>query len=140
MHLGTQLLVAFLMILLVTILHGFGVVLLTKLLRLEDAHLRAHRLDFRAFGILTSMALSLFLLHALEIALFGFFYLAAGAIDTLEQALYFSASSYATLGHPDIPFPDQWRLLGAIEGLAGFLLIGWSTAVFVTDMNKLLRK
>ena len=82
----------------------------------------------------------LFMLHAAEIALFAYFYLAAGAIDTLEQALYFSASSYSTLGHPDIPFPDQWRLVGAIEGLAGFLLIGWSTAVFVTDMNKLLRK
>jgi hypothetical protein len=140
MHLGTQLFVASLLILLVTLMHGFGVVLVTKLLRLEDTHLRAHRLDFRAFGILTSMALSLFLLHALEIALFGFFYLAVGAIDSLEEALYFSASSYATLGHPDIPFPDHWRLLGAIEGLAGFLLIGWSTAVFVTDMNKLLRK
>ncbi len=140
MHLGTQLFVASLLILLVTVMHGFGVVLVTKLLRLEDSHLRMHRLDLRAFGILTSMALSLFLLHALEIALFGFFYLAAGAIDTLEEALYFSASSYATLGHADIPFPEQWRLLGAIEGLAGFLLIGWSTAVFVTDMNKLLRK
>ena len=140
MQLGAQLLIAALLILLVTLLHGFGVVLLTKFLRLEDAQLRAHRLDFRAFGILTSMALSLFLLHAAEIALFAYFYLAAGAIDTLEQALYFSASSYATLGHPDIPFPDQWRLVGAIEGLAGFLLIGWSTAVFVTDMNKLLRK
>jgi len=140
MHLGTQLFVASLLILLVTLMHGFGVVLLTKLLRLEDSHLRAHRLDFRAFGILTTMALSLFVLHALEIALFGFFYLETGAIDTLEEALYFSASSYATLGHPDINFPDQWRLLGAIEGLAGFILIGWSTAVFVTDMNKLLRK
>jgi hypothetical protein len=140
MHLGTQLFVAALLILLVTLMHGFGVVLVTKLLRLEDAHLRAHRLDFRAFGILTSMALSLFALHALEIAMFGLFYLASGAIGTLEEALYFSASSYVTLGHPDIPFPDHWRLLGAIEGLAGFLLIGWSTAVFVTDMNKLLRK
>ncbi len=140
MHLVAQLFVASLMILLVTIIHAFGVVLLTKLLRLEDAHLRAHRLDFRAFGILTSMALSLFVLHAVEIALFAFFYLASGAIDTLEEALYFSASSYATLRASGHSFPDHWRLLGAIEGLAGFLLIGWSTAVFVTDMNKLLRK
>lgn len=139
-HLGYQLFVASLLILLVTLMHGFGVVLVTKLLRLEDSHLRAHRLDFRAFGILTSMALSLFVLHALEIALFALFYIAADAIGTFEEALYFSASSYATLGHPDINFPDHWRLLGAIEGLAGFLLIGWSTAVFVTDMNKLLRK
>jgi hypothetical protein len=26
-----------------------------------------------------------------------------------------------------------------LEGLAGFLLIGWSAAVFVTDMEKVLR-
>jgi hypothetical protein len=140
MHLGTQLVTGSLLIVLMVIVHGFGVVLVTKLLRLEDSALRAHRLDVRAFGILTSMALSLFVLHALEIGIFGLFYLASGAIGTAEEALYFSASSYATLGHPDIDFPDRWRLLGAIEGLAGFLLIGWSTAVFVTDMNKLLRK
>jgi hypothetical protein len=140
MHLGMQLSAAFLLIVLMTLVHGFGVVLVTKLLRLEDSALRAHRLDYRAFGILTTMALSLFMLHALEITLFGLFYLAVGALRTFEEALYFSASSYATLGHPDISFPAEWRLLGAIEGLAGFLLIGWSTAVFVTDMNKLLRK
>ena len=40
---------------------------------------------------------------------------------------------------PGFAFPPQWRLVGAVEALAGFLLIGWSTAVFVTDMNKLLR-
>ena len=140
MHLGTQLIVASLLVVIITLIHGFGVVMMTRLLRLEDNALRAHRLDHRAFGLLISMALSLFALHALEIGIFGYFYLAVGALGSLEEALYFSASSYATLGHPDIAFPAQWRLLGAIEGLVGFLLIGWSTAVFVTDMNKLLRK
>ena len=140
MYLGTQLLVALFLVVMITLVHGFGVVMMTRLLKLEDSTLRAHRLDYRAFGLLTLMALGLFALHAFEIGIFGFFYLAAGAIQSLEEALYFSASSYATLGHPDIAFPTQWRLLGAIEGLVGFLLIGWSTAVFVTDMNKLLRK
>ena len=140
MQLGTQIFVAFLLVVLMMLIHGFGVVLVTKLLRLNDRVLRAHQLDYRAFGLLTSMALSLFVIHAFEISLFALFYLEAGAIGSVEQALYFSASSYATLGHPDIDFPERWRLLGAIEGLLGFLLIGWSTAVFVTDMNKLLRK
>ena len=35
---------------------------------------------------------------------------------------------------------DLGEPLIIMAGLAGFLLIGWSTAVFVTDMNKLLRK
>lgn len=140
MQLGTEILAAYLLVILMTLVHGLGVVLVTRLLRLEDSALRAHRLDFGAFMLLTSMALSLFALHTIEIGLFALFYLAIGAIQSFEAALYFSSSAYATLGHPDIAFPMEWRLVGAVEGLVGFLLIGWSTAVFVTDMNKLLRK
>jgi hypothetical protein len=140
MQLGVEITTAYLLVILMTLVHGMGVVLVTRLLKLEDAALRAHRLDAGAFALLTSMALSLFALHTLEIGLFALFYLAVGAIQNLEEALYFSTSAYATLGHPDIAFPIQWRLVGAVEGLAGFVLIGWSTAVFVTDMNKLLRK
>jgi hypothetical protein len=140
MHLGTQLLAGTFLVVVMTVVHGLGVVGVTRLLRLEDQALKAHRLDGRAFGLLTTMAFSLFTLHALEIWIYAAFYLAVGAIGGLEPALYFSASAYATLGHPDIAFPIEWRLVGAFEGLVGFLLIGWSTAVFVTDMNKLLRK
>ena len=140
MQLGIEILTAYLLVILMTLVHGFGVVLVTRLLKLEDDTLRAHRLDLGAFALMTSMALSLFALHTIEIGLFALFYILVGAIPGFEQALYFSTSAYATLGHPEIAFPEQWRLVGAVEGLAGFLLIGWSTAVFVTDMNKLLRK
>jgi hypothetical protein len=140
MQLGVEILTAYLLVILMTLVHGVGVVLITRLLKLEDDALRAHQLDVGAFRLLITMALGLFALHTLEIGLFALFYLGVGAINDFEQALYFSTSAYATLGHPDIAFPAQWRLVGAVEGLAGFLLIGWSTAVFVTDMNKLLRK
>ena len=140
MHVGTQLVAGTFLVVLMIIVHGLGVVGVTKLLRLEDDALKAHRLNIRAFGLLTSMALAMFTIHALELWIYAAFYLAVGAIDELETALYFSASAYATLGHPDVGFPVRWRLVGAFEGLVGFLLIGWSIAVFVTDMNKLLRK
>jgi hypothetical protein len=140
MQLGTQLVAAALLVVLMTLVHGLGVVGITKLLKLEDHALKAHTLDIGAFGLLTSMGLCLFALHAIEIALFAVFYMAVGALDAAEEALFFSASAYTTLGQPEVNFPDEWRLVGAIEGLVGFLLIGWSTAVFVTDMNKLLRK
>jgi hypothetical protein len=81
----------------------------------------------------------LFALHFVEIALLALFYLAVGAFHGLEEALFFSASAYATLAQPEVGFPIEWRLVGAMEGLIGFLLIGWSTAFFVTDMNRLLR-
>ena len=135
-----QLLAALALLVVMVLIHGAGIVAATKFLRLEDNSLRAHRVDIRAFGLLTAIALWLFALHLLEVCVFALFYLAVGALDEVEAALYFSVSAYSTLGQPDIHFPSDWRILGAIEGLVGFLLIGWSTAVFVTDMNKLLRK
>jgi hypothetical protein len=81
----------------------------------------------------------LFSLHVIEIALFAGFYLFVGALPHIELALFFSASAYSTLASPEADFPQAWRLVAALEGLTGFLMIGWSTAFFVTDMNKLLR-
>lgn len=140
MSLGVQLLWSAALVVTMTLVHGIGIIGVTRLLGLEDKTLKAHRLDLGAFALLTSMALCLFALHAFEIALFGLFFLQVGALAGLEEALYFSASAYTTLGLADVDFPDRWRLVGASEGLVGFLLIGWSTAVFVTDMNKLLRE
>ena len=128
------------LIVVMVLIHAAGILGATKLLKLEDKSLRAHRVDVKAFGLLTSIALCLFALHLFEITVFALFYKAVGAVKDFEAALYFSASSFTTLGHPDVQFPDQWRLVGAIEGLVGFVLIGWSTAVFITDMNKVLRE
>lgn len=139
MQLAIQITVGYLLVILATVIHAIGIVAITKFLRLDDATLRAHRLDLGALALLVTMALALFALHTIEIGLFALFYLSVGAFQELEPALYFSTESYTTLG-PGIALPIQWRLVGAIEGLAGFVLIGWSIAVFVTDMNKLLRE
>lgn len=125
---------------LMALVHAIGVLGLTHVLSLDGRRLRAHQVDLAAIGISISMALGLFTLHVVEIVLFAFFYIGAGAIDSFEGALFFSASAYTTLGQPEVDFPDKWRLVGAFEGLVGFLLIGWSTGVFISDMNKLLRE
>jgi hypothetical protein len=138
--LGLQLFWGLLLLVLIVSVQGAGIVGATKLLRLEDRKLRAHRVDVKAFGILIAIALVLFALHLLEVVIFALFYMVVGAIDEFEPALFFSISAFTTLGHPDMHFPADWRIVGALEGLVGFLLIGWSTAVFVTDMSKLLRE
>lgn len=138
--LGTQLAASAALLVLMVIIHAAGIIAATKLLRLEDRRLTSHRLDAKAFGLLISIALCLFALHLIEISIFAIFYYAVDALDTVEEALYFSASAYSTLGQPDLHFPKDWRLLGAIEGLVGFVLIGWTTAVFIADMNKVLRE
>jgi voltage-gated potassium channel len=139
-HIWTQLLWAGLLTVLCLLMHGFGIVVIARVLHLEEQRLKKHELGISAFLLLTGLALCVFLLHAAEIAIFAAFYVAADILPRFDDALYFSAASYSTLGTTDLALPETWRLVGAIEGVAGFLLLGWSTAFFVTDMNILLRE
>lgn len=139
-YLATQLIASAALIVFVTVVHGAGVVGIANLLRLDRLVPRRRQLSIRAIGVLIAVALLLFALHLIEIAIFALFYMATGAVTGLEEGLFFSATAYSTLAQPSDAFPLEWRLVGAIEGLVGFLLIGWSTAFFVTDMNRLLRE
>ena len=139
MSLWLQLLAATLLIILVTLIHGTGVVITTKLFKAEDRSLKGRRLAFREFRLMVPMALCLFGLHAIEISVFAIFYLLCGEVGTMADALYVSAAAYTTLGVAEGALV-HWKIVGAFEALTGFLLIGWSAAVFVTDMNKILRE
>lgn len=139
MSLLHQIAAAVLLIVIVIIVHGTGVVATTKLFRYEDRALKGLKLAAREFRLMVPMALCLFALHAIEILVFALFYLVAGESRTLEDALFLSGSAYTTIGIGDRDVL-KWRLIPVFEGLAGFLLIGWSAAVFVTDMERVLRR
>ena len=138
-EIGVQLAASAGLVLLMTIIHGLGLLGISKVLRLKKDRLEQHSLDVKALMLLGALGMSLFALHTIEIWAFAVFYLAVGAIESPSDALYYSASAYATLGRPAEFFPDSWRLIGALEALVGFVLIGWSTAFMVTTMNRLRR-
>ena len=77
------------------------------------------------------------LLHLLEIAVWGLYYLWADAIADLPSSLYFSAVTYTTTGYGDVVLPQEWRLLGGIESLTGILMCGWSTGFFFAVLNRM---
>jgi len=83
------------------------------------------------------IGLGLFILHALEIWFYAAVYLLVGEFDRLEDALYFSTSTYSTVGYGDVVMSHRWRVLGAIEGVNGIILLGWSTAFFVSLVRRL---
>lgn len=139
MNLLLQLLVSVALIVAVILIHGTGVVLIAKLFQYEERTLKRQRLAVREFTLMVPMALLLFALHMVEIALYAAFYLVAREAVSFEQALHVSALAYTTMGLLE-GAGSQWPLVVAFEGLAGFLMIGWSAAVFVTDMEKVLRR
>lgn len=77
------------------------------------------------------VVIGLFGVISAEVWLWAGCYLWFGFIERLEVALYFSTVTFSTLGYGDIVPSEDWRVLAALEGINGFLLIGWSTAYLV---------
>ena len=64
----------------------------------------------------------------------------ADAIPTFDQAIYFSTITYSTTGYNSEGLSPDWQMIAAIEGLNGFLMLGWSTAFFVKTVAQLGRR
>jgi hypothetical protein len=128
------------MIALCVLLHGVGLFTLQKAMRSEIAEERIEKLEALSFrGTLFTLAtvFALILIHFIEIWLFAFLFDYVGALDTFEDALYFSTISYSTIGYNDTSIAHEWRMIGALEGILGIILLGWSTAFFVRVLGRL---
>ena len=137
-----QLAVSTCMVLLTVVIHGAGLAILGRMLRGEVQMERAHHVpgfSLRMMGFTLALVLALFVLHGTEIWLYAFLCEGLGAVDRLETAVYFSTISYAGIGFDDRYIAPAWRLVAAIEGINGLLLLGWSTAFFVTIVARLGR-
>lgn len=121
---------------LTVLVHTIGLMVLTSCMGWVNDWLRLHRHGTGRTIAMVGTVLGLFAVHTVEIWLWAFVYVSLGTFDGLEDALYFSTSTFATVGYGDLVLPPSWRLLGALEGLNGFLLIGWSTAYLVAASTR----
>ncbi len=129
--------VATLMVCLSTCVHFFGLTGLIAFLRRDTFYERSLSSIWLQSAAILTVILVLFLLHSIEIWMFAVLYLLLGEFSSFEEALYFSTSTFTTVGFGDVYLDKQWRLLSAMESAAGFLLIGWSTAFLVSVTAKL---
>jgi voltage-gated potassium channel len=130
-----QLILATLMVLVTVIIHLLGLAVLIRLLRSHHRLMRAVRI--MPLTLLLGASLGIFAIHTFEIWTYAALYLSVGAVAHFEQALYFSTVTYATIGYGDVLLPHDWRILGAIEGATGVIMLGWSTAFLVSLLAKL---
>jgi hypothetical protein len=136
--LSLQLVVVAGFVLLMVLTHSAGLVGISRALHLHDEKSIPNEFGLRAAALIGTYGLLLVVLHFLEIFIFAVFFRYAGALRSMEEALYYSASCYATLGTAAENIAEEWRLVGALEALIGFVLIGWSTAFMVRTLRKII--
>lgn len=133
---------ATIMVVLTVTIHAVGLYGVARLLRLEEreeAAAHVHLLSLRGFATTLAVILSLIALHGAEIWLYALLYNLIGAIEGLRDAVYFSTITYGAIGYNDAAMAEEWRLVSAIEGINGVILIGWSTAFFVMITARMRR-
>lgn len=75
-----------------------------------------------------------------EMWAWAFLYYFLQALPDLEASLYYSVSSFTTVGYGDVVPHVDWQLLGAFESVNGFIVFGWSTAFIFEIISKLYKK
>ncbi len=109
-------------------IHFAGLLILMWLLRARGHNFRAHESVVGQIAAIVFVVLGLVAIHTVEIWSYAILYYGLGALQHFEEALYFSTTSFTTIGYGDVVLDRKWRILGAIEGANGLILFGWSTA------------
>jgi hypothetical protein len=78
--------------------------------------------------VLGSSALLATVLHALETGIWAAAYCLIGTMPNYRLGMLYSLGAMTTYGNQDLHLKGEWRLLGTIEALNGWLLFGLSTA------------
>jgi hypothetical protein len=126
------------MTLVVVAVHLIGLLLLLHFLRSNAHHVAGKDGTLlRQGALILAVTLGIFVLHGVEIWLYAVAYLVVGAFNDFPTALYFSTTSFSTLGFGDVVLGHDWRLFGAIEAVTGLILIGWSSAFLLSVTSRL---
>ena len=94
-----------------------------------------------AIVVMTWTVVVLLLLHVSQCLLWALAYLLlepVAEITSFEAALYFSLVTFTTLGYGEITLPESsWRVISGIQALNGIVLVGWSTALLFTVVQRI---
>jgi voltage-gated potassium channel len=131
-----QLLIGVSMVVFTLVVHVAGLAGLLALIPQHGKRLGMRRTLLAEAAMILVVANALFFLHLFEILAYAVLFLVTGAIRSFPDALLFSTATYATFGS-EVSVAHAWRLLPAIEAANGVILLGWSTAFFVSVLARI---
>jgi hypothetical protein len=89
----------------------------------------------RAFWISLGAVVPLMGGHLAQVGLWAGVLVWRGALQTYDDAFYFSLVTFATLGYGDIVLAPGYRIFGALQAACGSLMLGWSTALIFAAVS-----
>lgn len=119
------------------LVHFWGLIFLTYLMSRHGHRLHPHDSHTRRAAVILAVVFGIFVLHSIEIWMYGALYFGLGELQTFEEALYFSTAAFTTVGFGDVVLSPHWRMVSAIEGANGWILFAWSTAFLLTVTSRL---
>ena len=131
-----QILIALGLTAVTVLIHAVGTVLSIRRLT-RVVHQRGSRHPMAFVAPTAMLVTSLLLLSVVEVLVWAAVYRYDGHLPDFETAVYFSFTSYTTVGYGDVVLPLGGRLLGPIEGAVGVLKFGWSTGVLVAAISRM---
>jgi voltage-gated potassium channel len=134
-----ELSVAALIVFVCLLLHVAGLLLMAEWLLRHREYLERNGTRIHHAILMVLLFSGIMLLHTVETVMWAAFYYTRELFNDLETSLYFSLTSYTTIGYGDVLLPQRWRLLGAIEGISGVLLCGISTAFIFAVMSAMFQ-
>lgn len=134
-----EIIVAFVIVAIGVVVHTIGMLIFVEWLLQRFSMTEQHGLR-HYMPMLIMVFCVVIMLHVLQTSFWASFYYLEQLFPDYETSLYFSMTSYTTIGFGDIVLPKRWRLLGAIEGVSGVLLCGLSTAFIFAIVNALFRR
>lgn len=86
---------------------------------------------------LSRLVSGLLLLHVFEMSIWAAAFTILAVLPDFETSLYFSLTSYTTVGYGDVVPANEWRLVGPIEAAVGVLMLGLSTSFIIATLQRM---
>jgi Ion channel len=134
-----ELILAFAIVAICTVIHASSMVLFAQWLIQKRRGFQGNPGMVRDSLLLITVVAIVILLHLIETGIWAAFYLERQLFPDYETAFYFSLGSFTTIGYGDVVLPQNWRLLGGVEGLCGVMLCGFSAAFIFAVVSGLLQ-
>lgn len=133
----TNILFGCILIVLTSIVHTVATWMIVQLVQHRPEFSSEHR-QFKVILYIDVVVLITIMAALIESAIWAISYLAIDALQHFEEALYFSIVTFTTLGYGDITISDSWRLLASFEAANGIIMFGWSTALVIAAIQRLI--